>query len=176
MQCVLRYKCCLEPNCILGDSSRFFKAIGGFSEAPVIILCMFCLCLAAVCLVQAQEGLLLALEDCSLLTLDAASYTSILTHGFDGQLNAKLAILKSSSLLASCISHRSDMRGLAYAAASESMGWAGQLYGAGQAATALYVIQEGNCRVSGCTCLTMFDRAGMSVGCCCLVVHWLRSD
>jgi hypothetical protein len=104
--------------------------------------------MSALPLLQAQEGLLLALEDCSLLTLDAASYTSILTHGFDGQLNAKLAILKSSSVLATCISNRSDMRGLAYAAASESMGWAGQLYAAGQAATALYVIQEGNCRVS----------------------------
>eukprot|EP00883_Tetradesmus_obliquus_P004781 jgi/Sobl393_1/1515/SZX72241.1 len=95
----------------------------------------------------AQEGLLLALEDCSLLTLDAASYGSILAHGFDGQLNAKLAILKSSSILATCISNRSDIRGLAYAAASESMGWAGQLYAAGQAATALYVIQEGSCRI-----------------------------
>ncbi|WIA30393.1 hypothetical protein OEZ86_000479 [Tetradesmus obliquus] len=96
---------------------------------------------------EAQEGLLLALEDCALLTLDAASYASILAHGFDRQLNAKLAILKSSSVLATCISNRSDMRGLAYAAASESMGWAGQLYAAGQAATALYVIQEGNCRI-----------------------------
>ncbi|KAF6253000.1 hypothetical protein COO60DRAFT_1643534 [Scenedesmus sp. NREL 46B-D3] len=60
-----------------------------------------------------------------------------LTRGFDGQLNAKIGILKSSSVLASCISSRSDMRGLAYAAASESMAWAGRLYAAGQAATAL---------------------------------------
>jgi hypothetical protein len=121
------------------------------------------------CALQAQEGLLLALEDCSLLTLDAASYTSILTHGFDGQLNAKLAILKSSSLLASCISNRSDMRGLAYATASEGVGWAGQLYGAGQAAAALYVIQEGNCRVSRPTSCRVFDRAGMCVGRNCLL-------
>lgn len=103
-----------------------------------------------VCL-QAQKGLLLALEDCSLLVLTATDYQSILLNGFDGQLNAKLSVLKCCSALMSCISSNSDIRGLAYAAVCEQHGWGGHVYAAGQVPQALYVLQEGSCRVGKIT-------------------------
>lgn len=94
-----------------------------------------------------QDGLILATEDSMLLLLDAASYTNILKHGFDGQLNAKMAVIRNCPGLASCLSTRSDIRGLAYAAVNETHSWGGQLYAAGEIPTALYVIQEGACKV-----------------------------
>lgn len=103
---------------------------------------------------------MVALEDSQLLMLDAAAYAAIMADGFDGQLNAKVALLKNCPALAACLSSRSDVRGLAYSAVRQSLGWGEQLYGAGAAgadspagavagaADALFVIHEGSCRVS----------------------------
>lgn len=69
--------------------------------------------------------------------------------GFDGQLSAKTNILRSCPLLFSSLSARSDLRGLAYTGLAEVFTWGSRVYAAGQpcAKGAVYIIQEGSCRV-----------------------------
>jgi hypothetical protein len=70
--------------------------------------------------------------------------------GFDGQLTGKMNVLRSCPVLYSCLSSRSDLKGLAYVAAAETFSWGSRVYSAGQTCQpgALYIIQEGSCKVS----------------------------
>lgn len=70
--------------------------------------------------------------------------------GFDGQLTGKMSVLRSCPVLYSCLSSRSDLRGLAYVATAETFSWGSRVYSAGQPCQlgALYIIQEGSCKVS----------------------------
>jgi hypothetical protein len=72
--------------------------------------------------------------------------------GFDGQLTAKMNILRSCPTLSSSLGVKSDLRGLAYAATSVTYSWGSHVYAAGQPCLkgAVYIIQEGSCRVSHC--------------------------
>jgi hypothetical protein len=74
----------------------------------------------------------------------------LLLPGFDGQLTAKVDILRSCHVLSRSLSGRSDLRGLAYVAQTETFSWGSRVYAAGQPCVrgAVYIIQEGSCRVS----------------------------
>eukprot|EP00775_Hariotina_reticulata_P011618 gene11618-11762_t len=113
-----------------------------------------------------QEGLVVAEEDSQLLVLDAAAYSTTLAHGFDGQLNDKLCVLRACPALTACLSTKSDLRGLAYASVWETLLLGSQLYGAatnsvctgtssGNAGAglpdALYIIQQGTCLIAAKT-------------------------
>ena len=99
-----------------------------------------------------MEGVLLGLEDSDLLLLDASDYRNVLEGGFDGQLQAKMAMLKGSAVLGACLQY-SDLRLLGYAAKAETLGISGVLYEAGQAPGALYLVVEGSCKVRSATVL-----------------------
>jgi hypothetical protein len=71
--------------------------------------------------------------------------------GFDGQLTAKANMLRACPLLAACLGSKSDVRGLAYVAATASYSCGSLLYAAGQPCRpgTVSIIQEGACRVRG---------------------------
>jgi hypothetical protein len=76
----------------------------------------------------------------------------LLRPGFDGQLTAKMNILRSCPTLSSSLGVKSDLRGLAYVGTAVAYSWGSRVYAAGQPCLkgAVYVIQEGSCRVSHC--------------------------
>jgi hypothetical protein len=79
------------------------------------------------------------------------------TPGFDGQLNAKMSILRSCPAFISSLGPKSDLRGLAYVATTEAYSWGSRVYAAGQPCHkgAVFIIQEGSCRVSATRLLNL---------------------
>ncbi|GFR44851.1 hypothetical protein Agub_g6194, partial [Astrephomene gubernaculifera] len=93
-----------------------------------------------------QDGVLMALVATDLLLLERADYEHILENGFDGELKAKMALLRSSPVLGSAL-HRTDLRRLAYAMERRTTPMHAALYEQGQPPAALHLILEGSCKV-----------------------------
>lgn len=103
---------------------------------------------------QAMEGMILALEDADIMLIELADYENILENGFDGQVKAKMSLLKSAQCMAHCLL-RTELRPLAYAAKSEVLGMHGVLYDIGQTPAALYLVVEGTCKVCDQLCTSL---------------------
>eukprot|EP00198_Chlamydomonas_reinhardtii_P001705 XP_001691041.1 predicted protein [Chlamydomonas reinhardtii] len=95
---------------------------------------------------QLQDGGLMALETTDLLVLERADYERILENGFDGELKAKMTLLRSAPVLGEAL-RRTDLRRLAYASERRSLGRNVALYEQGAAPAGLELIVEGQCKL-----------------------------
>lgn len=109
------------------------------------------------------------------LTNSCISFACDFPAGFDGQLTAKMNVLRSCPAFIRSLSTKSDLRGLAYVATAETFSWGSRVYAAGQPCQkgAVYIIQEGSCRVSvsfggwragGCVCVSVLPQRILGAG------------
>lgn len=94
-----------------------------------------------------MEGVLLALDEVDLLVIESPTYDRILAHGFDGQLQAKVALLQATPVLQATL-QRTPVRPLAHAAARVTLPIHSVLYEQGHAPDALTLIVQGECKVA----------------------------
>ncbi|KAG2500801.1 hypothetical protein HYH03_001563 [Edaphochlamys debaryana] len=96
---------------------------------------------------QPQDATLLALDATDLLVLERTDYERILENGFDGELKAKMALLRSTPVLGEAL-RRTDLRLLAHAMARRTVPMNSTLYEQGAPPASLDLIVEGHCKVT----------------------------
>ncbi|EFJ50702.1 hypothetical protein VOLCADRAFT_116719 [Volvox carteri f. nagariensis] len=97
-----------------------------------------------------QEGMLLAVEASDLLVLERCDYDHIVDNGFDGELKAKMALLRNSAVLSEAL-RRTDFRRLAYAMRRRTVPMSTAVHEQGQPPASLDLILEGHCKATVAT-------------------------